>query len=408
MNVLFLTSTLPRFAGDQQAPFVLEQAAAWKKKHPRDRLIILAPSHADALCSEEVDGVEIVRFRYMRPAQLQTLAYPAILPNIRKNPARAIQLPTFLMAQYHTAKRLVHTLDIDLVYAHWVMPQGLVAHRLKRSTGTPYILQNHSSDLAVFSKFGRPGRYLARAILRHTEALFCVNSLQKDAALALMPGLRCHVLPMGVSLDLAKIAAPVSAESNRFALGTISRLSKKKGIDHLITALEYLAQNGQHFPVGIAGGGEDAQSLAALPKKADITFSGFLSGADKLDFFNDCFAMAFPSVASAGDVEGLPVALLEALAAGKPVIASADTNIALLEEWPKISNHVELLADPSDTIAFATAIERLLKLEPADITLRSNELRRVIGRYRWDRLIEEYLALIREPLTRPEAAPADR
>ena len=394
VNVMFLTSTLPRFSGDQQAPFVLEQAVAWKKKRPEDRLIILAPHDARAALSEDIDGVEILRFRYGWPEKFQTLAYPAILPNLRRNPLRAFQIRLFLWAQYRAGKRVLKSRQIDLVYAHWVMPQGIVAHRLNKITGVPYVLQNHSSDLAVFSKLGGVGRAIARKILRNARLLFCVNTQQREAARALLPDLECHVLPMGVALDVSHIATPMQASDCHYAIGSISRLSKKKGLDHLIAAAELLAEKGRRMRVGIAGDGEDAAALTKLPKVADVSFPGFLSGPEKHAFFNECFVMAFPSVSAQGDVEGLPVALLEAMAAGKLVIASADTNIALLEEWPEISSHVELLADPTDTDAFAKSIEAVLDLASDEVVARSQHLRRVIGRYRWDRLIDEYLSIV--------------
>lgn len=394
MNVLFLTSTLPRFAGDQQASFVLEQATAWKQARPDDTLYILAPHDADAAVSERITDVAVERFHYMRPARWQSLAYPAIMPNLRAKPVRAVQIPFFLWCQYRAAKRMIKTHQIDLVYAHWVMPQGVVAERLKRATGVPYILQNHSSDLAVFAKLGGPGKALARRILRNASAFFCVNSMQRQLAQDILPGLNCTVLPMGVAMqvpDTPPVSDPAKA---RYALGTISRLSRKKGIDHLIAAAELLATRGEVPRIAIAGDGEDAASLKALPHASDVTFPGFLTGQEKLSFFEDCFAMALPSASAQGDVEGLPVSLLEAMAAGKQVIASQDTNIKLLEEWPVIADIVEFLDDPSDTVAFADAIARLLSLPPEQTARNAQVLTRVADRYRWEKLIEEYLSVI--------------
>lgn len=394
MNVLFLTSTLPRFAGDQQASFVLEQATAWKTARPDDTLYILAPHDVSAAVSERVNDVAIERFHYMRPAQLQTLAYPAIMPNLRNRPARALQIPFYLQSQYRAARRIVKDHKIHLIYAHWVMPQGVVAERLKRKTGVPYILQNHSSDLSVFMKLGGLGRALARRILSRSEAFFCVNSMQRDMAREILPELEPVVLPMGVAMEVSNGASWSQAEQAPYALGTISRLSRKKGLDHLIAAAEALATRGRTPRIAIAGDGEDAERLKNLPQASDVTFPGFLAGQDKLAFFDDCFAMALPSASAKGDVEGLPVALLEAMAAGKQVIASRDTNIKLLEEWPEISDIVEFLDDPSDINTFAGAIERLLSLEPEVAAKNAQVLKRVAKRYRWENLIEEYLSVV--------------
>lgn len=394
MRILFLTSTLPRFAGDQQAPFVLEQASAWKKARPSDDIFVLAPHDMQAARQETIDDIHVFRFKYMWAASYQTLAYPAILPNLRKKPSRAIQIPFFFLAQYRAAKRLIRAHDIDLVYAHWIMPQGLVAHQLCRSTGVPYVLQNHSSDLAVFGKLGRIGRRMALGILRKATAFFCVNSDQQAYAQSLLPGLDSHVLPMGLALDSDQAGAPDTPAQCRYVIGTISRLSRKKGLHHLISAAERLAAEGQILPIGIAGDGEEAETLARLPDRADISFPGFLSGHRKQEFFTQCFAMAFPSVTDRGDREGLPVALLEAMASGKPVIASKDTNITLLPEWPIIRNSVICLEDPADTDAFTAALKAIAALPPDEVKARARVLQDTIGRYRWDRLIEEYLAII--------------
>ena len=55
MNILFLTSTFPRHASDDQAPFVWEQAVSWKRKKPDDRVIILAPGDISAEVKETVE-----------------------------------------------------------------------------------------------------------------------------------------------------------------------------------------------------------------------------------------------------------------------------------------------------------------------------------------------------------------
>ena len=398
MNILFLTSTLPRFANDLQAPFVLEQAEAWKAKRPADNIYILAPHDAAAARQEQVGDVEIHRFQYFAPASLQALAYPAILPNVKRNPLLIAQIPFFLWAEYTAAKRLIREKGIDFIYAHWVMPQGLVARWLSKATGVPYAIQNHSSDLKVFAKLGGPGKSMARAIIRDARTMFCVNRQQRDYALSLFdasgrPGIadKITVLPMGVSLDVASVPKS-DKESYRYQLGTISRLSRKKGIDLFIKTAERLADAGEVIPIGIAGDGEDRDILKAMPQSSDITFPGFVFGANKMRFFVDTQFMVFPSVSAGDDVEGLPVAMLEALCCGKVVIASRDTNLEMLPEWDHIRNDIFFLADPKDIDAFTSAVRGILQLKPEDVAARSERLQAVMARYLWHNLIGEYLA----------------
>jgi glycosyltransferase involved in cell wall biosynthesis len=204
---------------------------------------------------------------------------------------------------------------------------------------------------------------------------------------------------MGVGMDVEAVRTTVvDAPLPRYAVSTLSRLSRKKGLDLLIAAAERLAEDGVFVPIAIAGDGEDRDALLAMPKQADIHFPGFVSGAGKVDFFNESRFLAFPSVASGSDVEGLPVALLEALCCGKIVIAAPDTNIRMLDEWERITGDVVLVEDPRDIQKLAAAIKELLTLDPATQASRSTHLRGVMARYRWERLIEEYLEVI-EALT---------
>lgn len=385
-----ITSTLPRFDGDEQANFVAEQANAWATARPSDQLAILAPSDPRVAERGVLGPFAVERFNYFWPRTAQALAYPAILPNLRRNSLLWTQVPFFLLAEYRAARRIIKS-GIDLVYAHWVAPQGVVAWWLKRTLGIPYVLQNHSSDLAVLTKAGSVGRELARAILRESAHFFCVNSRQSDAALALFRGedrerfsRKCTVLPMGIAED----GRAGKSAGSRFDIATIGRLSRKKGIDLLILAAELLASRGITPRIGIAGDGEERLRLEALVKRADITFCGFVTGSQKDEFLASSERFAFPALAADGDVEGLPVALLEALARAAPVLASRDSNIELLPEWDALRDHVVFVEDPSDIEALAAALQRLLSAQPHPQVAAS------VARYRWSNLIGEYLTAI--------------
>ncbi|NRD90101.1 hypothetical protein C8024_12485 [Sphingopyxis sp. BSNA05] len=244
-KVLFLTSTLPRFTGDMQPGFVLDQAHAWKEERPNDRVVILAPHDAGALRSEQIGDVEVRRFSYAWPEKWQQLAYPAILPNIKNRPITAFLILPFLIAEFITAFQMVRKDKLDLIYAHWVMPQGLIAYLLKLICGTSYVMQNHSSDLEIFSKLGPLGRALARRIIRASDRLFCVNERQRRFALDLFKASeraemeqKVVTLPMGVASTFAREdeSSYDKDVSFRYDLGTISRLSRKKGLPFLIEA----------------------------------------------------------------------------------------------------------------------------------------------------------------------------
>ncbi|WP_170304753.1 glycosyltransferase [Croceicoccus estronivorus] len=395
MKILFLTSTLPRFPGDMQANFVAEQAEAWLAARPFDEITVLAPHDSGAPRKERHGNLCIERFPYMLRERWQRLAYPAILPNIRRNPALVLQVPFFLWGEYRAASQVVRGFNPHLIYAHWVMPQGVVAWQLKRKLGIPYILQNHSSDLSAFLKLGGFGRKIAKDVLKSAEHFFCVNAYQRDFALDFFDddvqraefSKRCTVLPMGIG---GNFFSSTKKEKNGFEIATIARLSRKKGLNYLLEAAERLADRGVMPSIGIAGDGEDRAELQAMVSKANVTFTGFLNGREKEHFLASAQRFIFPARSSDGDVEGMPVALLEALCRGCPVLASKDTNIELLPEWPSICETVALVPDPTNIEALEKAIERLLGADQE----KSREAAKLMSRYRWDCLIQEYLSVI--------------
>ncbi len=401
MNVLMLASTLPRHAGDQQPAFVLEQAQALQRR-TKDEVCIIAPHDHGSRRTENMGGVEVRRYKYFLPENAQALAYPAILPNLKRNPLLAVQIPSLLLCQLMAVWRRISRKRTDLIYAHWIMPQGIIANIAHSIWKTPYVIHNHSSDLTVFSKLGPLGKRIARRIIRGAECMFCVNSAQKTYALDLFDpaeraGLedRIHVLPMGVSPSLHE--ADELAASNDPALhdlAMICRLSRKKGIEYFMEAADGLTVEGRPARVGIAGDGELRASLEKLPFDGDIEFTGFLTGEKKLDFLKSARFMVFSSIAASGDVEGLPVALLEALCLGKIVTVSRDTNIEMLPEWPLLKDDVFFVEDPTDIKAFRAALQEMVSLEPDDIRARSQRLKKTMQRYVWSNLIDEYVTAL--------------
>lgn len=401
VNILFLTSTLPRFDGDQQAPFVLHQATAWKTARLTDEVRILAPHDSGAAKQEVRDGVTIHRFRYFWPDFLQRLAYPAILPNLRRNRWLSLLIPFFLFGEYRAAIRLIRDHKIEAIYAHWVMPQGLIAYLIHKRTGIPFTLQNHSSDLSVFSS--NPfGRSVARKIINSAKVFFCVNRNQLDSALSLFPpsarlkiAEKCFVYPMGVSIN-GSIDSPGDQKGSpssaaEWDFGVISRLSKKKGIEYFIAALQSLDSKGVAYRAGIAGDGEYASELRAIGANSEVEFLGFLDGEDKTEFLNSTRFFVFPSVADGQDVEGMPVALLEAMHTGKLAVASAATNIQLLPEWKEIQEGVFLIDDVRDAEQFSNILETLLSLSNAEIFRISTVLKNAVAQYDWRNLIHKYI-----------------
>lgn len=404
MNILFITSTLPRYIDDGQAPFVLEQALSWQDKFTGDKVFVLAPHDAKAKADETIDGVTVRRFRYWWPATHQKLAYPAILPNIRKNFLLIFQLPAFLFCEFLAARKLVKAQGIDFIFAHWVMPQGFVAHLIYRMYGVPYGLKNYSSDLRVFRKIPLFGPMLAKTIIRSSVRLICENSMLRREALEYFSATerpeyedKVVALTMGVFHGISEqMRAGGGSYSYDFAF--IGRLSRKKGIDAFIRALVALDDDGISFRAQIAGSGEEEQALKNLCNISRIEFIGHVSRERKEQLFRQTRFLVFPSCPSKGDIEGLPVALLEALFMGKIVIASKATNIELLPEWKDLRARIHLLDDPYCVAEFTGLLRKLLDTQTEEIDRIVDRTQAITSSFGWDSRIRQYRHLLIDDL----------
>lgn len=123
-TILVLASTYPRWVSDPEPGFVHELS---KRLSLEQRVIVLCPHAAGASRTEVLDGVEVVRYRYA-PEKWEVLVNNGgIVNNLRRSPLMVLLLPGFIFFQFWTAMRLARTHQIDVVHAHWLIPQGVIA-----------------------------------------------------------------------------------------------------------------------------------------------------------------------------------------------------------------------------------------------------------------------------------------
>ena len=150
--------------------------------------------------------------------------------------------------------------------------------------------------------------------------------------MVLAPAFRNHLVAMGVDpsrLVVTSTMFDTRAFSDRLAPATprrtilfLSRLVPGKGADLLIDAFASLAADTPDLDLVIAGDGPSMADLRhrveTLGLQTRVQFLGHVSGAVKMDALTSCTLFALPTRYA----EGMPIALLEAMAAGKPVLTS--------------------------------------------------------------------------------------
>lgn len=267
-----------------------------------------------------------------------------------------------LIVQFLTGARLARALKqegcahLHIHFAHVPTQIGMYASMF---SGVPFTVTAHAND--IFERGLLLARKAARAKHFLTISEYNIRFLQTQGIAAHQLG----VVRCGVSLAADPFQKRPLSRGGVTRIGSLGRLVEKKGFDVLIRAVALLRQRGHAIELRIAGDGPLRADLVALASSlgvADITvFEGSLPHSKVKAWMNDLgvFALACKQD-HAGDMDGIPVVLMEAMSQGVAVVSTQLSGI------PELIIHGEtgLLARPNDAEDFADQLERLINAEP--------------------------------------------
>jgi glycosyltransferase involved in cell wall biosynthesis len=317
VKVVVLTTSYPRFDGDAAGGFV-----------------------ADAVEAVRARGVDV---RVVSPQDFPHfgIAYGSgIAGNLRAAPWRAALVPPMLGAFARAARRAAR--DADVVHAHW-LSAGVAA----LATGKPYVLQLWGTDVELARRAPR----LFRPVVRRAALAICASSALAEEARRLGAG-EVRVIPSSVRVA-EHVAEPDEPPHVLYA----GRLSPEKGILEFVSATDGVSRV-------IAG---DGPLRDQVPGALGMVPRSELGG-----YYERAAVVCIPSLR-----EGFGMTCLEAMAHGRPVVASATGGLLDLVE----DGETGLLVPPGDVAALRSAIERLL----ADVELRGR-----LGRGARERVREHF------------------
>ena len=269
-----------------------------------------------------------------------------------------------------TLARFLRSVSPRLVHVTDVWPQALVAARLAR---VPRVLVTHHTpelprrDNAAGRLWQRLGWATRPEVIYTSEADRAHDGRRPS-----------HVVPLGI--DVARFASgrpALSKPDGRPLIGNVARLAEQKDHRTLLQAAALVPE----ADFVIAGEGELRSELegAAGP---NVRFLGARS--DIPDVLASLDVFAFPSL-----FEGLCLAVIEAQAAGVPVVATAVGGI----KETVVEGETGLLVPTRDPEALASAIRRLLAHPDEAARLAAEARRRALERYSEERMVSGTLAL---------------
>ncbi len=396
LTVLMLTSSYPRDPEDPAGIFLRYMAESLARRGLE--IHVLAPASERGGAGTE-GGIHVHRFRYFT-ARLQKLAYGSgILSNLKRSPWLWLEVPFFIMMMGCSLLRLLRRERPDLIHAHWVLPQGLIAVSAKLFYKIPVVTTAHGSD--VFALRGRLFDALRRLVLRRSDA-WTSNSRATAGAAGEAPGVPApHILPMGVHVKQfqggrrTKLRADLPEDE--FVLLFVGRLVEQKGGDNLFEAFRLLPATARAgTTLWVVGDGQDRgrleQRARGLGVDGKVRFWGHVSN----DLLPDFYAAADLLVAPSGSAEGQGVVLSEAFAAGLCVLATSVGGVAEMVE----DGRTGVLVPPNDPGRLAAEMEKLLGNRALLKELSDNALARVQAGRGWEEITREFEELYRSVLQR--------
>jgi glycosyltransferase involved in cell wall biosynthesis len=399
VNVLSITSSYPRYDGDPTAPFI--ESITHRLASRGHSIHVVLPESREWRRPLVEGGVEFHAYRYSPRRTWTPWGYSDSLEaGVRiKRPLYALA-PAVAASALWTCNRVLSRGEFDLVHAHWVIPNGPIGALVAKRHRVPLVLSLHGSDVSVSQRSDWLGR-IARSTFSRTAAVTAPSEDLLERARGL--GAVCHtaLIPYGADVDAfgpdpaarSRTRAQLGLSADHTVVCGIGRFVHWKGFEYLIDAFAKSSTALPQLRLVFIGDGDLRQSLQTRARSLGVgdtvTFAGMAARDEMPAYLAAADIVVVPSIHYEGYVDGLPNVALEAMAAGKPLVATRVGGLPQLVQ----SGENGLLVDERDSDALADAIAMLAR-DP-DLRSRLGENGRMLIRdsMNWDVVAERFEAV---------------
>ena len=303
---------------------------------------------------------------------------------------------TYFISLLGCVREMDKNFSFDLIHAHTAYPDGFAAGLLARTLKRPAVVTLHGSDVNVNFK-----RYLWRRLglwaLSNADQVIAVGHALRRTVVEEYgaDGDKVKVIPNGVDvgrfapIPRVDAAKRLGLENDRSRILYVGGIKKSKGIDYLLSAAKRLVETvDRRLELFLVGEGEYEQQAKLLANKLEITdlvhFAGKQPNQEIPLWMNACDVLVLPSLS-----EGFGVVLIEAMACGRPVIA---TRCGGPEDI--VNADTGILVPPGDEAALANALHDALS---GECQFDPERIRKyAMDNYAYDRIAPSILEVYRQ------------
>jgi glycosyltransferase involved in cell wall biosynthesis len=365
-RVIMVTTSYPRFEGDTVGTFMAPVATGLAARGHEVHVVL--PWHPLLQRPAHEHGIWFHPYRYSPIRRWHVFGYAgALRADVRLRATALAVTPGAVAAAWRLTRQIAERADATILHGHWVVPGGAIA--AWAGGARPLVLSLHGSDVFMAERHSAI-RAVARRVLARADAVIaCSEDLRTRAiALGARPR-RSETIPYGVDARAFtpdrevrdRLRAAEGFRPDQPIVFAIGRFVRKKGFDVLIDAVARLIDRRPDLRLVLAGWGDLEQDLRAriarLGIDAHVRLPGLVPHDRVAAWLAAADVVAVPSRHDeAGNVDGLPNVVLEALASGTPVVATRAGGIAGVIDHERNG----LLVSEGNPAALAGGIERLL------------------------------------------------
>lgn len=347
----------------------------------RARVTYLAARHQPwtVLCSN-------LRVAFTRPARYTRLFVWSLLQ--RRQAVRSLFQAAHLAC-------LLREEPLARLHAHSAEGPALVSMFVHELTGVPYTFTAHPGDVSAYAQ-----PRLLRAEVARAEAVITLCEDDRQYVSDQVDPAERHKLSCiysGIDLRRFPYRSPADAEREPGLVLSVGRLTEHNGFEDLLAAADMLRRMGKEFRLEIIGDGPLRGALEAEVRRLNLQSRVTLRGEQPPDIVQEAYrratAFVLPCVVTpAGDCDGIPTVLMEAMASGLPVISTAILGI------PELINagREGTVVAPHDPVMLSRVIDRVLN----DLWLRERLASAARGkieeRFTIERTAVELLVIFRQ------------